>query len=279
MQKRVGIILGLFLVFCSLIWRVFISPGFLLQQPEDYSIDLIHDEDNRFQIGGSWSGNTFSLGRLTYTTEKVTAQEYTVKTDFSLISITGETLFDLNQTFVVDRKTHLNLSGDKNIRGGTYYNFPSHVKKDNYLWWPPTFGQPVNIRFVGEVTRNGLTLYHFTGQEEKIDDTTGYEFLPLVPETYRALSRAIIDVYVEPSTGLIVNYQDKGTSYYADKQGNRIWDIANWGNRYDDETITTKSKEAGSRLFYQNLLETGVSLLLFFTGAIVILLSFRKQPS
>ena len=278
MRKKLFFIAGMFLVLAAIGWKYIVYPGFDIQKEVNYSLDFNHEEDNRFEIGGSWSGKLLSLGRLTMKTERVEGPVMYVDSKFEALTIDGATLFNLQRKLAVDRKTRLTLPAS-GFRSGSYFIFPPKVEKTGYIWIAPTIGESVNFRFVDEIKIQGLAVYHFRGLDDNLDDTGGFEFLPLVPETYKVSTRAVMDVYVEPRTGLIIQYEDHMTSSYLDDKGNRIWDMSARSNRTYSQVVSQRVSEARQRISTDNLFENGICLILLLVGSTLIVFKSRlRQP-
>lgn len=275
MPRSVRLYIGVLFIVLPLAWKFFIFPLLDVMSVPNYSVELRHDENNRFNLGGDWSGKTFSLGRLEISTQKATPGQLDVNTSFSATSVKGEQLFTLKHNFLVDRHSRTVLPSNEDPAGGSYFTFPRHVKKTSYALFLSTFGEPINFNFIDEQEIRGLLTYHFRGQAEKINDTPGYDFLPLVPETYYVYSSAVVDIYVEPFSGRIVDYSDRGVSYYTDEKLNRIWDIASWGNQYDDASVGERVILAQEKMRQLSLYENGVSLALFVVAMIFLSSTIR----
>lgn len=251
--KIVYLIIGIALILAAPVWSSKISENYT-KLPSNYGFDvnLNHTENNRFDFNQDWSGNVLSLSNIKNSVEQSTESTLLIDSSFIAKSLTGSQLFDLEQKYLVDRYTHHDLPGFVDPNGKSYYMFPRHTKKQSYLVWFGTFGKPFTLNYVDTEKINGLTVYHFQGQDNAIDDTSGYSFLPLVPEKYRVLSKANIDVFVEPFSGNVINYFDKGTSYYSDNENHRLWDISQWSNEVKDQSVSEMATVATK--FRQNII-------------------------
>lgn len=258
-RRSIAIIVGLAFFLISSFWTTEVSRN-LSKIPDDFgeTVLFIHTENNRFDIEGDWSGKIISSSKVRTKSTVISSSELKLDHSFTAESISGEVLFDLNHSILVNRYTRHNLPGGSDENGVAYSYFPPNTQKQSYLWWPATFGSPFNMNFVEEQTLNGLKVYRFESEKVTIDDTIGYEFLPLVPEKYKAYSNASIEAYVEPVTGTLVKYADQGVSYYGDDKLVRIWDIAQWSNVYSQDTINQSVIKAKDNLvtfsFHHNII-------------------------
>lgn len=278
MASRIFFKLGLLLLVLIPVWYLVILPP-VNSLPVNFSqvADLTHTEDNRFEIGSEWSGKTVSIGSIDDRVIKTENRKAFFESKFHIQSLTGDPLFSLKQKFVVDRQTMKNYPEGTDIRGEAYFLFPRHLQKTTYRWWPNSFGESFDVRFVDLRKIGDLTTYHFRGERSDINDTAGYDFLPQVPEKYLTLSRAELDVFVEPDTGMVIDYRDEGISYYASTDKKPIWDIAQWSNRFNDETIRSrinKAKDLRERLY---LTEIFTPLFILVLSLVLILFGVRKN--
>lgn len=266
MTSNSGRILGLLILIIVPIYLISILPHLnLLTANQLVTTNLNHTENNRFEVNGKWSGDIPSASSIENNIVSITPHELATETKFTVKSLQGQTLFTFNQHFIVDRTSRHNLPDGTDKKGETYYTFPLNVKKLAYFWWAHTFSRPVTLEYSDIKTVNGIKTYHFITRQILVDDTEGYSFLDLVPEKYNVRSVADIDIYVEPVSGIIIDYQDKGVSSYVDKQGVIVQDIAQWSNYYSEITIQRMATLAES-------LKIKVMFSNYYLPAILILL-------
>lgn len=269
--RKISLLLGFFFLLLIPVWYFVFLP-FVIGLPTNYSqrAQLSHTEDNRFVIGSTWSGKTISISESKDVVDKVEYRKARVSSEFKIESLTGENLFLLNQSFLVDRVSLKNLPGLTDISGRAYHIFPRHLKKTNILWWPSFFGGPIDLTYIDSVNLKGINVYHFRGERGDINDTGGYDFLPLVPEMYKVLSSAKLDVFVEPKTGYVVHYEDVGSSFYADQDNKLIWEISKWTNKFTDPTIKEKLENANRLKNKQFFMEVVVPIALLIPAILFL---------
>lgn len=277
MSKTLQMFFGLCLFILVALWFNIISPE-LLKLPASISdkATLIHTENNRFDINSSWAGKTITISSSNIKTLQASGNKSNIQSLFKVESLTGETLFELDQKFVVNRLTRHNYPGEDDNEGKSSIFFPPNVSPKNINFWSVEMGAPTILEYVGNKTIEKLNTYHFSSKESVINDTPGYEFLPLVPEKYMVLSRVNIDIYVEPLTGTIIDHQDSGISFYAEKDGTPVWDIAEWSNKYNDPTILARVQEAKSKMTFYSIISRGVPIFLASLGIIFLALRYKN---
>lgn len=278
MSKKLQIIIGLILIAIVPLWVVYISPE-ILKLPTNISVkgNMIHTENNRFDINSEWTGNTIAISSVNIKTARTSGNTSVLNSSFKVESLVGDTLFELNQSFHVDRKTRHNLPGASDLKGTSHILFPPNMSKKDINFWPAELGAPTVITYVGNKSIKNLNTYHFKATNTIVDDSPGFENLSLVPEKYKALSRVNIDLYVEPVTGIIVDYQDSGISYYADKDNKPVWDMDDWSNKYNDPTIIERIKEAKSKKVIYRSISLYIPALFAISGMSLIATGVLKR--
>ena len=266
-----SLVLGLVLVVLSGLWSSTIANTYTkLSKANDYTYYLTHTENNRFGLKDDWSGNIISNSKIEISSTEKDSATLDIEKIFTVESITGEVLFKLTQPLLVDRVSRHNLPNITDKTGIAYSDFPADTQKTDYVWWPATFGSPFNMKFIGETRINNLLVYHFQSLSITLDDTSGYAFLPLVPEKYKVLSTASIDAFIEPVTGTLIDYADKGVSFYSSDSIQRYWDIAQWSNQFTKSVVEENINGVKSKIFTFTLHKSIIPSFIFFLGILLI---------
>jgi hypothetical protein len=122
-------------------------------------------------------------------------------------------------------------------------------------------------------------VFNFSGTD--MNETEGYSYLADVPEHYLAHTDGQGTIWVEPLSGIEVDYADNGVSYFVDPaSGMRVADFNKWDERYTPETRAAQlalARSARQRILALEVwLPGGVLLVgLFFLGW--FLFQRRKQ--
>jgi hypothetical protein len=278
MSKMLQFIIGGFLILLTPVWVYLISPE-LLRLPSNYSekANMVHTENNRFDIGSSWIGKSIAISSSSLQTTFSDHAKSEFSSQFKVESLIGESLFELNQKFTVDRTTRHNLPGGNDVHGDAYIIFDDSLSKDKIDFWPIEMGAPTELSFVDTKIIKNVKTYHFHAINSIIDDTTGYDFLPLVPEKYNVHSFVNIDVYVDPITGTLIDYQDSGTSSYVDGNNKVVWDISQWSNKYNEPTIADRVKEAQQKNQYYIAITIIAPVILGLLGLLLVIMGIFKK--
>jgi hypothetical protein len=91
----------------------------------------------------------------------------------------------------------------------------------------------------------GLRVYVFTFSGAAMDETGGYSSLADVPESYLAHTDGQGVIWVEPLSGIVIDYTDSGVSYFVDPaSGAWVADFNRWQEGYTPETRAAQIKLA-----------------------------------
>jgi hypothetical protein len=84
-------------------------------------------------------------------------------------------------------------------------------------------------------------VYVFRFSANGLDETDGYSSMPDVPERFQARTDGQGTLKIEPLSGVVVDYEEQGVSYYVDPAtGARLDDFHRWSGRF---TPATKSAQ------------------------------------
>jgi hypothetical protein len=157
----------------------------------------------------------------------------------------GVASYEILSLYGVDRRTRENLPeyGAESRTG--QYLFPLHLEQKSYKFWDPFYNGQCLATFDHAEEFQGLPVYVFNFKVEGIDDSAGYVALPDVPEKYRAMTRGAGRLWIEPQTGIVVEFVDSGASDFVDQiSGKILGEVFRWDDRYTAETRAAQVKRA-----------------------------------
>lgn len=230
---------GLLLLSIGGVWAIFIGPT-LTQIPENftytanlYSLDNFYDENINDFVGAYVSNSSF-----TYEAIRREGNTLRILNHFHVQSLTGNTFFEVNRLYRIDpiTQTHVTLAGDR-PRSGYLFGKPGYSKQE-YTYWHANYDNPIQLTFVGEEKIGELVTYRFHS-DFVADQTADLKNLPGVP-TQRGVNVDVsLDVWIEPATGYLINYNDEATAYYYDiHTGERLHPWNHFSNTLTEESIT-----------------------------------------
>jgi DUF3068 family protein len=201
-----------------------------------------------------------------------------VQGDVHWVTPSGVTMFEILNFYGVDRRTRKNLSGYGNEERFGQFVFPAHTAKEKYDGWNPLYAGPHVASYDHEETVDGLPVYVFNFVVDGIDETAGYSSLPDVPKKYRATTYGKGQIWVEPISGIVVDYDETGVSYFVGPTtGERIGEISQWSDQYTPETRTAQLRLASRERWRMLSLERGIPGLLVAAGLICAVRGLRRE--
>ncbi len=178
-------------------------------------------------------------------------------------------MFEVQNLYRVDRATRANAAGLGNADRNGQYFFPPHTEQRTYGLWDPFYTGPRVATYHHTEQLDGLTVYVFNFIAEDLDETAGYVSLPDVPEKYRASTDGRGKIWVEPLTGIAVDFEEAGTSYFIESAtGRRVAEIFEWRDRYTPETRAAQVQLAKQLRLRYLALDYGVPFALIAAGII-----------
>lgn len=199
--------------------------------------------------------------------------------DLHWLTPTGAVIFETLNLYGVDRSTRQNLPGYGNLDRNAQYFFPPHTGKQGFILWDPNYAGPIAVRFSTIENFRGMEVYVFFSSVDALDETTGFTSLPNVPQRYHASTYGRGKFWVEPVSGLVVNHEDSGVSYFTDaKSGQRLGQpIIRWRQHYALETILTQLGLAKRQRLWMRTLEIGLPLLILVAAILWLPLTCRSK--
>jgi hypothetical protein len=278
MTKIQKIFLLFFVLFLAAIplWRYLVVPE-LLKLPGDYEsrLDLLGTEKPNYEVGGNSEESLIYKGIKRTTWASSGDNEVSVELFFKAETISGEPLFELTNEYNVDVNTRRIISEDNRSK---YLIPPMHLEKKSYTLLDPTSFVFVEWNFEREESVNGLGVYYFKGNSIGQDSTEGYAFLELVPEVYNAIDHIAHEIWVEPTTGIIVKLNQAGESNYIDKATNkRIHTFTKFTNAYSDDTIVNQVRIAQNEKQKIILYERWIPILLGLIALAFLIALFASR--
>jgi len=183
-------------------------------------------------------------------------------------TLAGTIIFESRNLYGVDRRTGQNLAGYGNEKRIGQYLFPRHTEKQQYGFWDPIYAGPAVVSFDHVDHVGGIEVYVFNFQINGIDETAGFAALPDVPEKYRALTFSKGLLWVEPVSGIIVDREDTGVSYFVEpKTGEHVGEpILQGSERYTPATIEAQLRIAKATRWRMHALEVWLPVVFVVAG-------------
>jgi len=259
-------------VLAAVLLRFWIAP-FSERLPADYANETQYSAESRFRDSPDGEWQTINLiARRVDQTLAGAGGVAVIQGDLHWTSAAGEVIFETSALYGVDRRSRQNLAGYGDVERTGQFLFPLHLERATYAYWDPNYIGPRTATFDHAENLAGLEVYvfHFTGTG--MNETAGYSALPDVPERYDAHTDGQGTLWIEPVSGVVVDYEEQGISYFVDRAtGARLADLYKWSDQYTPETQTAQTRLARASRLRILALETwlpgGLLLVgLFFPG-------------
>jgi hypothetical protein len=273
--------LALFVLFLAAIpaW-LFVAVPELTKLPADYerNIDLFYLSNEDYDLENGFSGesivNAFSEDR----TIGVDGDNQDIESHYKAETLSGELAWETRNIFGTNRETRENITRNEVGAVGSYFLFPQKLEQKSYKIWPIGYNHSFDVQFDGIENVDGLDVYHFSFANEITDDTKDFTWVELVPDTYHVNSIQGSDLWVEPVTGIMVNFDDGGTSYYVDKTtGEKIQDFLTWKAKFSDDTIANQVRIAQNEKQKIILFERWIPILLGLISLAFLITLFASR--
>jgi hypothetical protein len=252
--------------------------------PADYSNETILSETNQFRGSptGEWQASTLNVRRVDQTITNL-GQASIIEGALHIYHASGEINFETTNLYGIERRTRLNMAGYGDVTRTGQYLFPPHVQRIEYPIWDPMFIGLRQAAFDHVEIFEGLQVYVFTFSGTGMDETAGYNYLADVPEHYLVQTDGEGTIWVEPLSGMVVDYEDSGVSYFiAPANGVRIADFNQWTEKYTPETRTAQlalARTARLRILLLEIWLPGASMLAGLIWLSVGSLMYRKKKN
>jgi hypothetical protein len=272
--------IGLILWLLAAATRFWIAPQWE-RLPADYAVEIKYAARGRYRDTpqGAWQKYDLVVRRVDQTLV-ASADDAVIQGDIHWTTQTGEVSYESAGIYGVDRRTRANLSGYGNVQRAGQFLFPPHVQPKNYQLWDPFYTGARSATFVEATTLEGMHVYVFDCQARDIDDTPGYSFLADVPERYHAYSAGGGKMWVEPISGIVVDFEDSGKSYFGHPgTGKWISDFHFYDARHTHETKSAQFQRAAAIRFRSRALEVWLPAALVLSGLMCLVLGLRRSSS
>jgi hypothetical protein len=254
--RNIYLILALFFPALAAFLRFWIAPTLERLSPH-YTNEVKLLEQNQFRPSATeeWQASTLNVVRLDQVITN-SGQTSIIEGGLHVYHTSGAVNFESIGLYGVDRRTRLNVPGYGDVNRSGQYLFPAHVQRIGYSIWDPMFIGLRQAQYLRTDTLDSLQIYVFAFSASGMDESAGYSYLPSVPESYLAHTDGQGTIWVEPLSGIVVDYEDSGVSYFVNPQTEaRVGDFNQWQESYIPETRHAQLKLAHSTRLRILLLE------------------------
>ncbi len=279
-RQKIILSIGTALLVCALLWVWFVSPQ-LLKLPADFSFtaDIVSVDDLYNEERKEFSGSQYSKTEYRYETVSAEDDSLVVKNIFDVRTVDDVPIFAVEREYGVDRKTgsHIAGLGDKDRDG--YLFAPRHLKEgEPFTYWHINYDGPARMQFVGTEELYGLQVFRYETRYEgvAIDQTENLGFLPEVGETLGIELEPHLELWVEPTTGRLLKYQDDTVAYYYSLATHeRLYPWNHFSNTFHEQSVKDNVQKVLTEKIKALIFEWYIPILLVFFGIVFIAISFN----
>lgn len=262
-KARRALAFGLAFAALAVFWHFVVAPlSFRLPDDFSYTASVVSRDNFYDENTGAFGGETISNTRFGYQAEASKNGVLQIKNIFDVRTSSGDKIFAVERTYGIDKKTrqHVPGHGDRDRKG--YLFGPVGADKGDFTYWHINYDAPATMKFQNEENILGLKTYHYVANYHA-DQTADLSHLPGVGKTRGVNLDISLQLWIEPTTGYLVKYEDNTTAYYYDlatRQRINPWN--KFSNSYSFESITAHvqtadqlrerklSNEGNSPIFY-----------------------------
>lgn len=214
-----------------LLWLFIVVPWYRTSHPpiELFTTSVVSADNFYDEVAERYTGQQFSNTRFAYDLVSKVGDIWIIQNTFDVRSLDGTPIVSLSRQYGIDSQSqaHVPMYGDK-LREGYLFAPPGISPGESYKYWHINYDAPAVMEFVQESYREGLLVYEYVGSyaDQEIDQTSVLGHLPGVPETRGVRLEPTIRMWIEPETGMMIDYEDNTVAYYYDRETNE--NIAPW---------------------------------------------------
>lgn len=244
-KKRRALVFSLIFTALAAGWQWVVAPN-LLRLPANFSYEasvVSHDDFYDEQKGG-FSGQTVSDTRFSYAVTGSRNGVLDIKNIFDVRTTAGDKIFAVERTYGIDPSTrqHVPSNGDQPRTG--YLFAPANLDKQDFVYWHINYNAPAIMKYQGEEDVLGLKTYRYKA-DYHADQTKELGNLPHVGETRGINVDISLQLWIEPSTGHLISYEDSSTAYYYNLQtGERLNPWNRFSNSYSFDSVVAQVRSA-----------------------------------
>jgi Porin PorA len=275
---RLWLFISLVLLGSAALARVVVAPA-MLDLASEYANETFYNANSRFRAtpAGAWQDLQLVVRRMDQTLVNNGAVAV-IQSDLHWITEKGQLLFENSGLYGVDRRTRKNVpaQGDQ-IREG-YFLFPPHIQRTAYSYWDSMFIGLRSASYDHSEDLGGLETYVFRFGVSGLDETAGYSYLADVPAHYAAHIDGQGKMWIEPLSGIVVDYEEQGTSYFvATETGMRVANFFEWSDRYTPETKAAQLRQARLARLRIQVFERWLPGGIFLLGSLLLALYLNRM--
>lgn len=244
-KARRALALALSFTVLAGLWQFVWGPQ-MTRLPDNYNYNAsVVSYDNFYdETAARFSGRTLSNTQFSYSATGSQDGVVNIKNVFDVRTSAGEPIFAVERLYGIDRTTrqHVPERGDHPRNG--YLFAPRHLAKEDFVYWHVNYDEPAVMKFQGEEDILGLKTYRYKA-DFHADQTKDLKHISGVGVDRGINLDISLQLWVEPTTGHLIKYEDFTTAYFYDlTTGRRLNPWNQFQNTYSFESIVTQVQRA-----------------------------------
>lgn len=251
-----AIILALFLCF----WYYLLAPYILATKDDFYYVADVLSKDNLYDADKQeFKGEAESKTKFSYRAVGREGNDLLITNFFEVRNLDDQKIFAVERQFKIDPKKD-------------YIFAPRRVDKKPFDYRHVNYDTLAQMQFVGEEELFGLKVYRYQA-DFHADQTTELGDLPGVGENLGINLDINLQLWIEPVSGQMVNYQDKTTAYYYDLQTqNRRYPWNQFTNTFTPDSVKMHTEIARGEAIKIDLVQRDIPILISIMGVVFALI-------
>lgn len=259
-------LLSFILLLLAVLWIVFIAPE-LKKIPRNFSYTAnTLSFDNLFdESSGKFEGENISKTEFSYRVVASNKKFLTLRNIFKVSTWSNRPIISVERFLFVDPYTgkYVKVKGRQERSG---YLFGPRNPGNSFEYWHVNYDVGAYVKFVEDEKINGLTVKRYQALLQA-DQTKNLTNLPGVPLNRGILTKANLQLWIEPVSGWLVKVQDNSVAYYYDKKtGILLHPWNKFSNVYTENSIR-------QQVYNARLLKWKILAIDYIVPAILILLA------
>jgi putative tryptophan/tyrosine transport system substrate-binding protein len=246
--KKVSYRIISIIILCLGIWHFFAVPE-ITKIPKDFyykaeviSLDNFYDAEK-----GDFLGESRGVTTFTFETEKTSSEISSIRSVYDARTVDGDLIVTFDELYNIDRKTGKYIFEEGVNQGDVFLFAPKGLEKgESYEYLPINYGYPTTMSFVQEDVLFGLNVYEYESRfpDLTVDHTDFLTHVPGVGVDRGVVLDPYLRIWIEPVTGMLVNYEDGATSYYYDlSTGEKINPRNKFSNKIERSSVKERVVE------------------------------------
>lgn len=259
-------------VLAAIVWHTIVGPK-LLALPDGYHFraDLISRDNFYDPAEGQFRGSSRTIGSLTYDVYEAARDEYAIHGKFIVRHSNLGVVVSISRSYAVDPVSFAFVTSTTSPQREGYFFSPRlNIFGKDYTYWHINYDAPARMTYVGTEEKGGLRTYRYRASYEGqlLDQTESLGHLEGVGERLGILVEPQLDVWVEPITGYLIDYEENATAYFYElSSGERLSPWNQFSNTLSEDSVSHQAMSARSERA-RMLLVGAVAPLLLILGSI-----------